>query len=91
MKTESSYTAVGDRVAVHVDEDLQQVGSIFIPEVAQDRARTGVIAQVGGLVKELRAGLRIGFPRFCGIEITVDGETLLIMREEEVLGVYDSA
>ena len=38
---------------------------------------------------EVKAGNRVLFGKYAGTEIKIDGEELLIMREEEVLGILD--
>ena len=39
----------------------------------------------------MKAGDRVLFGKYAGTEITIDGELILIMREEEVLGILEGA
>lgn len=50
---------------------------------------TGVVLFAGPRAVHVSPGDRILFGEFVGQEVTVDGETLLVMREEHIMGVYD--
>jgi chaperonin GroES len=73
-------------------------GGIIIPDTAKDKPQEGEVIAVGkgksndeGKVFPLavKAGDRILFGKYAGTEIKIDGEELLIMREEEVLGILE--
>jgi len=88
-----------DRIIVHrIEESEQQIGGIIIPDTAKEKPQQGKVVAVGkGKVKddgkstpmEVKAGDRILFGKYSGQEIKLDGEEVLIMREEEVLAVLD--
>jgi chaperonin GroES len=90
-----------DRLVVRRLEDSEQtVGSIIIPDSAKEKPQRGTVIAVGsGTVKEdgtrvpldVRPGDLILFGKYASQEITLDGETLLIMRENEVLAVIQDA
>ncbi|MGH9967804.1 MAG: co-chaperone GroES [Pyrinomonadaceae bacterium] len=99
MKT--NITPLHDRVIVkRIDEGEQIRGGIIIPDTAKEKPQEGeVIAAGQGKYKEdgtrqpldVKAGDRILFGKYTSSEIKVDGEELLIMREDEILGIITRA
>jgi len=90
-----------DRVIVkRIDEGEQVRGGIIIPDSAKEKPQEGEVIAAGlGKYKEdgtrqaldVKAGDRILFGKYSSSEIKVDGEELLIMREDEILGVITRA
>jgi chaperonin GroES len=90
-----------DRVIVkRIDEGEQVRGGIIIPDSAKEKPQEGEVIAAGlGKYKEdgsrqaldVKTGDRILFGKYGGSEIRVDGKDLLIMREDEILGVITRA
>lgn len=90
-------TPLHDRVLVRrIEESGISRGGIIIPDTAKDKPQEGEVVSVGtGKTSDdgkvfpltLKEGDRILFGKYSGTEIKVDGEEVLIMKEEEVLGV----
>ena len=90
-----------DRIVVkRIEEQETKVGGLFIPDSAKEKPQEGEVVAVGkgkrledGKVAPLdvQKGDRILFGKYSGSEIRIDGEELLIMREDEVLGVLEGA
>ena len=90
-----------DRIVVkRVEQQETKVGGLFIPDSAKEKPQEGEVVAVGkgkrledGKVVPLdvKAGDHILFGKYSGSEITIDGEDLLIMREDEILGVLEGA
>jgi len=90
-----------DRVIVRrIEENTTTTGGIIIPDSAKEKPQEGEIIAVGeGKYKEdgtrqtldVKEGDRILFGKYSGSEITLDGEELLMMREDEVLGIINRA
>ena len=86
-----------DRIIVQrIEEGEQKIGGIIIPDSAKEKPQQGKVFAVGaGKVKDdgtrqpldVKAGDRVLFGKYSGSEIKIDGEELLIMREDEVLAV----
>ena len=86
-----------DRILVkRIEEGEQKVGGIIIPDTAKEKPQQGKVVAVGsGKVKEdgkriamdVKEGDTILFGKYSGQEIKLEGEELLIMREEEILAV----
>jgi chaperonin GroES len=88
-----------DRIIVQrLDEGEQVVGGIIIPDTAKEKPQQGKVIAVGkGKAKDdgkvtpldVKEGDTILFGKYSGQEIKIDGEELLIMREDEVLAVLE--
>ncbi len=90
-----------DRIVVKRIEDQEtKIGGLYIPDSAKEKPQEGEVVAVGkgkrledGQVVPLdvQKGDRILFGKYSGSEIRIDGEELMIMREDEVLGVLEGA
>ncbi|MCA1621749.1 MAG: co-chaperone GroES [Acidobacteria bacterium] len=90
-----------DRVIVKRIEEGEQVrGGIIIPDTAKEKPQEGEVIAVGegkylkngerqGL--DVKAGDRVLFGKYSSSEVKIDGEELLIMREDEILGIISRA
>jgi chaperonin GroES len=88
-----------DRIIVQrLEEGEQVVGGIIIPDTAKEKPQQGKVIAVGkGKAKDdgkvtpldVKEGDTILFGKYSGQEIKIDGEELLIMREDEVLAVLE--
>lgn len=68
-------------------EDEVTKGGIFIPEVGKERPAEGIVLEIGKDVEEVKKGDSIYFGKFTGVEIEVDGKTLLVIKEKDVFGI----
>jgi chaperonin GroES len=99
MKT--NIQPLHDRVIVkRIDGGEQVSGGIIIPDTAKEKPQEGEVIAVGlGKYREdgsrqaldVRAGDRVLFGKYGGSEIKVNDEELLIMREDEILGIITRA
>ena len=90
-----------DRVIVRrLDEGEQVRGGIIIPDTAKEKPQEGEVVAVGeGKYREdgtrqtldVRVGDRVLFGKYSGSEVKIENEELLIMREEEILGIIQRA
>jgi len=90
-----------DRVIVkRIDEGEQVRGGIIIPDSAKEKPQEGEVIAAGlGKYREdgsrqsldVRAGDRVLFTKYGGSEIKLNGDELLIMREDEILGIISRA
>ena len=88
-----------DRVIVkREDEERKSPGGIVIPDTAAEKPIRGKVVAVGkgkvledGKVRPLdvKVGDRILFGKYGGTEVKVDGDELLVMREEDVMAVIE--
>src|SRR6266480_1995499 len=95
------FKPLHDRVLMEVVEEKESVkGGIVIPDTAKEKPQEGQVVAVGSGKKEkdgkvipldVKVGDRILLGKYSGTEIRIDDEDYLILREEEVLGVIESA
>jgi chaperonin GroES len=88
-----------DRVIVkRLEEDRTSPGGIIIPDTAAEKPVQGKIVAVGkgkiledGNVRPLdvKIGDKILFGKYSGTEVKLDGEELVVMREEDVMAVIE--
>ena len=88
-----------DRIIVkRLEEERTSAGGIIIPDSATEKPIQGKIVAVGkgkilenGTVRplDLKVGDKILFGKYGGTEVKVDGEELLVMREEDVMAVIE--
>ena len=89
-----------DRVIVKLlQEDRASSGGIAIPDTAVEKPIYGKIVAVGkgrilenGHVRpcDLKVGDKVLLGKYSGTEIRVEGKDMLVMREEDVMGVMES-
>ena len=95
------FRPLHDRVVVkRIDAEEKTSGGIIIPDTAKEKPQEGQVVAVGeGKYREdgtrqtldVRVGDRVLFGKYSGSEVKMDGEELLIMREEEILGIIQRA
>ena len=93
------FRPLHDRVVVRrIEEDERTPGGIIIPDTAKEKPQEGEVIAVGeGKYKDdgtrqpldVKQGDRVLFGKYSGSEIKIDGEELLIMREDEILGILE--
>ncbi len=88
-----------DRVLVkRIEEEEKTKGGIIIPDTAKEKPQMGEIMAAGkgkvtddGKVMPLdvKKGDKVLFSKYAGSEVKVEGEELLIMREDDILGIIE--
>jgi chaperonin GroES len=88
-----------DRVIVkRLEEEKKTASGIVIPDSAAEKPDTGEVVATGkGKVLEdgtlraldVKAGDKVLFGKYSGQTVKVDGEELLVMREEDIMGVVE--
>jgi chaperonin GroES len=86
-----------DRLLVRRIEEKETVkGGIIIPDTAKEKPQEGEVLAVGNgkvldngtkLELDVKVGDKILFGKYSGTDIKIDGEEMLILREDEVLAV----
>jgi chaperonin GroES len=90
---------LGDKVVVQRSEAEETTGGgIVLPHAAREQPAEGRVLSVGtgirlpggGLVPfQVREGDRVLFTTYAGTEIDIDGETVLVLRESDILAVLE--
>ncbi len=88
-----------DRVIVkRLEEEEKTSSGIIIPDTAKEKPQKGEVIAVGpgkknedGKVQPLdvKAGDKVLFSKYAGTEVKVEGEEVLIMREDDIMGVIE--
>jgi chaperonin GroES len=86
-----------DRVVVkRMEEERTSAGGIVIPDSAAEKPQKGEVVAVGNgkitdsgemRALDVKVGDQVLFGKYSGTEIKIDGEDVLIMKEEDILGV----
>jgi chaperonin GroES len=88
-----------DRVIIkRLEAETKSAGGIVIPDTATEKPIKGEVIAVGtgkiledGKVRPMgvKAGDRVLFGKYSGTEVKVDGEELLVMREEDLMAIIE--
>ena len=88
-----------DRVIVkRIDEEKKSAGGIVIPDTAAEKPDQGEIVAVGKgkrdddgkiIHLDVKVGDRVLFGKYSGQTVRVKGDELLVMREEDIMGVIE--
>lgn len=88
---------LGDRIVIRrLSEEEKTAGGIIIPDTAKEKPQEGEVIAVGNgkildngsLHKpDVKKGDKILFSKYAGTEVRVDGDDLLVVREDDILGV----
>ena len=86
-----------DRILVkRVEEETKTAGGLYIPETAKEKPQRGEIVAAGKgkktedgkvLPLDVKVGDKVLFGKYAGTAVKVDGQEVLIMREEDILAV----
>ena len=89
-----------DRVIVkRLEEERKTASGIVIPDAAAEKPDQGQVLSVGPgkrdengkhVTLDVKVGDRILFGKYAGQTVKVDGEELLVMREEVIMGVVEA-
>jgi chaperonin GroES len=87
-------------VVRRIEQQEQKQGGIIIPDTAKEKPQEGEVVAVGTgkrlddgkfVALDVKAGVRVLFAKYSGNEVKIDGQEYLIMREDDVLGVIETA
>jgi chaperonin GroES len=95
------FRPLHDRVVVRrIDAEEKTAGGIIIPDTAKEKPQQGEVLAVGPgkrdetgklVALDVREGDQILFGKWSGTEVKIDGEDLLIMKEDDIMGVVEGA
>ncbi|MGZ3742775.1 MAG: co-chaperone GroES [Pseudobdellovibrionaceae bacterium] len=87
-----------DRILVRrMAEEEKTAGGLFIPDTAKEKPQKGEIVAAGKgrvtedgkvLPLEVKAGDKVLFSKYAGTELKLNGEEYLMMKEEDILGIF---
>jgi len=89
---------IGDRILVEpIEEDLNKVGSLYVPDTAKERPQRGKVVAVGEgrldgkdlVPMRVKVGDKVLFGKYAGTELKYDDKEYLILSEHDMLAVID--
>jgi chaperonin GroES len=88
-----------DRILIKIIEESEKTkGGIIIPDTAKEKPSEGEVVAVGpGIINkdgkrnplEVKPGDKILFSKYSGDEVKIDGKDLMIIKEEDVIGILN--
>lgn len=98
-RAELNVRPLHDRILVRrMAEEEKTAGGIIIPDTAKEKPQRGEVVATGKgrvtedgktLSLEVKVGDKILFSKYSGTELKLDGTEYLMMREEDILGVFN--
>ena len=95
------FRPLHDRVVVkRIDAEAKSAGGIIIPDTAKEKPSQGEVIAVGPggrdeagklIPIDVKVGDRVLFGKYSGQTVKVKGDELLVMREEDIMGVIEGA
>ena len=91
------FRPLHDRVVVEpLEEETKTAGGIIIPDTAKEKPMQGKVLAVGPGTRgedgklaalDVKKGDKVLYGKWSGTEVKLDGKTMLIMRESDIMGV----
>ncbi|MFH1905094.1 MAG: co-chaperone GroES [bacterium] len=88
---------LADRILVKRLEEEDKIGSIIVPDTAKEKSQKAEVIAVGEgrrtdegkLVSlEVKKGDKLLIGKYAGTDIKIDGEEYIIMKQEDVMGIF---
>ena len=93
------FKPLHDKILVKTLENTEKTkGGIIIPDTAKEKPSEGEVVAVGpGAINnegkrntlDVKEGDKILFSKYSGDEVKIDGEDLIIIKEEDVIGILN--
>ncbi len=83
------FQPLGDRIFVTYTEELERTsGGIYVPDSAREKPQRGTVEATGKDVNTLKVGDQVLFDKYSGTKIKIEDEECLILKEEDILGIF---
>ena len=99
MASKLKLKPLGGRVIVEpIEQEEMTAGGIILPETAKEKPQEGKILAAGPgdrdedgkrVAMDVKVGDRILYAKYSGTEVRINNEELLVMREEDIMGVVE--
>jgi chaperonin GroES len=94
-----SVVPLNDKIVIkRLEAEEKTAGGIVLPDTAKEKPKQGKVVKLGDgklldsgkrSAFQVKEGDRVLFTSYAGTEVSVDGEELLIMTEDDILAVVD--
>ena len=97
-KSKVNVQPLADRVVVRPLEETEEMkGGLYIPDTAKEKPQQGEIVAAGPgrfekgarVPMDLEVGQRVLYGKYSGVEVTLDDEQYLIIKEADVLAILE--
>ncbi len=86
-----NFQPLGDRVFVTYTEEMERTsGGIYVPDTAKEKPQRGTVQAIGKKVETVKVGDQVLFDKYSGSKLRIDDEECLILKEEDILGIFTS-
>lgn len=86
-----NFQPLGDRVFVTYTEEMERTsGGIYVPDTAKEKPQRGTVQAIGKKVENVKVGDQVLFDKYSGSKLRIDDEECLILKEEDILGIFTS-
>ncbi len=79
-----------DKIVIKRDIPEEFKGSIYIRESDREKLNTGLVLAIGPDCKDTEVGNKVIFGKYDGNDYSLDGQVLLIMRENQIWGILNA-
>ncbi len=87
--TAKGFQPLGERVFVAYTEELEKTtGGIYVPDTAKEKPQRGTVQATGKDVKNVKVGDQVLFDKWAGAKLRIEDEECLILKEEDILGIF---
>jgi chaperonin GroES len=83
---------LADRVMVKLEKnESKTAGGIIIPDTAQEKTQTGIVAEVGDdkEVIKVSVGQKVMYDKYAGTQVKIDGVEHLILKMSDIIAVIE--
>ena len=86
-----NFQPLGDRVFVTYTEEMERTsGGIYVPDTAKEKPQRGTVQAIGKKVENVKVGDQVLFDKYSGSKLRIDDEDCLILKEEDILGIFNN-
>lgn len=98
IATKTTLRPLGERIVVRpVQRNEKTASGLYLPENAKEKPQEAEVIAVGSgrleegrrIVPEVKVGDKVIYSKYSGTEIKLDGEEVLILRESDILAIYE--
>ena len=84
-----NFQPLGDRLFVTYTEEMERTaGGIYVPDSAKEKPQRGVVQAIVKKVENIKVGDQVLFDKYSGSKLRIEDEECLILKEEDILGIF---
>ena len=83
-----NFQPLGDRLFVTYTEEMERTSGIYVPDSAKEKPQRGIVQAIGKKVENIKVGDQVLFDKYSGSKLRIEDEECLILKEEDILGIF---